>query len=71
MSVPTEKEVIKIDKDINEIVITISYKKKLLIVKDLLQLHYQILLIILQKKFRKLNVKIAIVFLNMKVSRII
>ena len=28
MSVPTEKEVIKIDKDINEIVITISYKKK-------------------------------------------
>ena len=71
MSVPTEKGVIKIDKDINEIVITISYKKKLLIVKDLLQLHYQILLIILQKKFRKLNVKIAIVFLNMKVSRII
>ena len=54
MPVPTEKEVIKIDKDINEIVITISYKKKLLIVKDLLQLHYQILLIILQKKFRKL-----------------
>ena len=71
MPVPTEKEVIKIDKDINEIVITISYKKRLLIVKDLLQLHHQILLIILQNEFRKLNLKIAIVFLNMKVSRII
>ena len=35
------------------------------------QVHYQILLIISQKKLIKLNVKIAIVFMNMKVSRTI
>ena len=33
-SIPIEKEVIKIDKDGNKSVITISYKKKLLIVQN-------------------------------------
>ena len=46
-------------------------KYNLLIVQDLWQAHYQILLMILQKEFIKLNVKIVIVFLNMKVSRTI
>ena len=77
-SVPIENEAITIDKDGNEDMITISYKRKFilikenfLIVEDLLQLHYQILLVISEKEFTRLNVKIAIVFLNMKASRII
>ena len=53
----------KIDKDGNE--------ENLLIVQDLWQVHYQILLIISQKEFMKLNVNIVIVFLNMKVLRTI
>ena len=40
-------------------------------VKDLLQLRYQILLIISQNQFTKLNVKIVIAFSSMKVARII
>ena len=55
-SISVEKEVIKIDK--------VFTKQKILIVQDLWQLHYQILLIIPQKKFTKLNTKIVIVFLN-------
>ena len=58
--------------------ITISYKRKfvlikenLLIVEDLWQLHYQILLVISETEFTRLNVKIVIVFFNMKASRII
>ena len=51
-SVPLEKEVKYIDKDGNE---------------GLWQLHYQILLIISQNQFTKLNVKFMIGFLNMKV----
>ena len=70
-SVPIETEVINIDKDVNESVVTISYKRKFIIVKDLWQVHYQILLIIFRKEILKLNVKIAIVFLNIKVSRTI
>ena len=58
--VPIEKEVTKIYKDGN-----------LSIVQDLWQAHYQILLIISQKEFANLNVNIAIVLLNMKVSRTI
>ena len=65
--VPIEKEVTNIDKDGNESVVTVSYRIKLLIVQDLWQIHYQILWIISQKEFIKLNVKIMIVFLNMKV----
>ena len=63
-----EKEVIKIYKDGNESVITIY---NLLIVQDLWQVHYEILLVISQKEFTRLNVKIVIVFLNMKMLRII
>ena len=40
-------------------------------VQDLCLVHYQILLIILQKKFLKLSIKIVVVSLNMKVSRTI
>ena len=69
-SIPMEKEVIKIDKDENGSVITISLQKKLLVVQDLWQLHYQILLIIPQKKFTKLNVKIVVVFFNMSQGKL-
>ena len=55
------------DKDDNKIVVTISYKMNLLIVQDLW--HYQILLTISRKKSVKLNVKIVIIFFDMKVSR--
>ena len=47
---------------------SISMKKE---ITQIDQVHYQILLIISQKKLIKLNVKIAIVFMNMKVSRTI
>ena len=70
-SVPLEKEIRKVDKDGNEDVKTISYKKNLLIVQDLWQVHYQTFLIILQTKFTKFNVKIEIFFLNMTVPRMI
>ena len=39
--------------------------------QDLSQLYYQILLIIHQNDFTKLNVKIVLVLLNMKVLRVI
>ena len=42
-SVPIEKEITKNDKHGNESAITISYKIKFLIVRDLWQLQYQIL----------------------------
>ena len=67
-SVPIAKEMKKVDKDGKEDVKTVSYKINLLIVQDLWQVPYQILLIISQMEFIKLNGKIAIVFLNMKVS---
>ena len=41
-----KKGITKTNKDGNQSVVTISYKKKLLIVQDLWQLHYQILLVI-------------------------
>ena len=46
-------------------------KQNSLIVQDLWQIHYQIMSIISQEEFTKLKVKIAIVFLNMKVLRVI
>ena len=54
-------------KDGNEIVVIISYKIKFI---DSVRYHvnYQVLLIVSQKEFIKLNVTIVIVFLNMKVS---
>ena len=60
---------IHIHKDGDESVVTISYKRNLLIVLDLWQLHYQFLLTISQKKFTKLNAKVVIVLLIRKVSR--
>ena len=36
---------------------------------NLWQVHYQVLLILLQKEFIKINVKIVIVFSNMNVSK--
>ena len=60
--VPLEEEVRKIDKEGSGNIITIFYKIKLLIVRDLWRVHYQILSIISQKQFTRLNVKIMIVF---------
>ena len=45
-SVLIKKKITKIDKDGDKSVVNISYKIKLLIVQDLWQVHYQILLII-------------------------
>ena len=61
-SVPIEKEVTKIDKDGNESVVTISYKIKFIDSPRFMASYYQILLIISQKEFIKLTVKIVIVF---------
>ena len=73
--VPIEKEIINIEKDNNEgIVKKVLYDKDnnlVLIVQDLWQVHYQILLIISQKESTKLNAKIVVVFLNMKVPKTI
>ena len=63
-----EKETRKVDKDNNEDIITISYKKDLLIVQDLWQFHDQILPIKSQKGITKSNGNIATVFLNMRVK---
>ena len=67
-----KKKIIKIDKDGNEIVAKILYKIEFIdsarfMVSSLS--NFQILLIILQKEVIKLNVKIVIVFLNMKLLR--
>ena len=67
-SVLIEKGITNVDKYGSERVVAISYKKYILIVHDLWQVRYQILLIIPQKEFIELNVKIVIVFLNMEVS---
>ena len=63
-----EKETRKVDKDNNEDIITISYKKDLLIVQDLWQFHDQILPIKSQKGITKSNGNIETVFLNMRVK---
>ena len=66
-----QKEVTKIDKGSNESVVTISYKIKSIDNARFIATSLSILLIISQKEFSKLNVKIVIVFFNMKVARII
>ena len=66
-----QKEVTKIDKGSNESVATISYKIKSIDNARFIATSLSILLIISQKEFSKLNVKIGIVFFNMKVARII
>ena len=56
----------------HESIVTFYFTKyDLMIVQDLWQLHYQILLTFSQNEFTKLNGKIVIVSLNMRVSRII
>ena len=69
-SVLIEKKVRKIDKDGNENIITISYKVKLVDSPRFMKSFksYQILPIILQKEFTKLNINIATIFLNTKIS---
>ena len=61
--VPIGKEVMKIDKDGNESVVTISYKKNIIASARFMVIHYQN-----PVEFTKLNEKIMIVFLNIKVS---
>ena len=70
-SVLIKTEMAKIDIDGNESVASICpTKQNLLIVQDLWQAYYQILLIIWQKKLvKELDIKIVIVFLNMKVPK--
>ena len=63
-----EKEIEKVDKYGNKSIVTIPYEIKFIDSARFMQAHYQILLIISWNKFTKLNVKIVIVFLNMKVS---
>ena len=66
-----EKEITQVDKDSNEDIVTISYKIKFIYSARFMEVRYQILPLIYQAKSSKLNVKIEIVFLNLKVSRII
>ena len=63
-----EKEIRKVDKDGYEDIIEISYKIKFINSARALALSLSNLVEILQKEFIKLNAKIAIVFLNTKVS---
>ena len=58
--VPIEKEVTNLIKMVMKVLSLYLTKQNLLIVQDLWQLHYQILLITSQKEFTKLNVKIVI-----------
>ena len=68
--VPIEKEVTNIDKDGNESFVTICYKIKFIDNARFL-ISLSNLVDIPQKEFRKLIGKFVIVFVNMKVSRII
>ena len=70
-SVPIEKEVRKIDKDGNESVVTISYKIKFIDSARFMATLLSNLVDNLTKRIHKLNVKNVIVFLNLKVLRII
>ena len=70
-SVLIEKEVANTDKDGNENVVPISYKIEFIDSARFMASSLSILLITSLKEFIKLNVKIVIVFLNMKVSRAI
>ena len=49
----------KRDKDGGESIVNIPYRLKLLIVTDLYQLHYQIMLIIFQMDYIIINVQIV------------
>ena len=67
-SVPIEEEVARIDKKVNEIKKLYLTDFNLLIVEDLWQAHYQILLIILLKKFTKLNGNTNTTIKNVKLA---
>ena len=70
-TLPIEKEIRNVDRNCNEALKLYLSKQNLLIVQNLWQVHYQIMLITSQREFIKLNEKILIVFSNAKVSRII
>ena len=57
-SVPLEKEVTKFNKGGNESVVTISYKMKFIDSARFMSTSLSILLIISQKEFTKLNVRL-------------
>ena len=68
---PMKKEILKTDKDGNEIVDTISYKIKFIDSARFMASSLSNLIDNLRKEFIKLNVKVEIVFLNINVSRVI
>ena len=70
-SAPIKKEITKIDKDGNESVDNISYKIKYTDSARFMATSLSNLVDNLAERFIKLNGKIVIVFLNMKVSRAI
>ena len=70
-TLPIEKEIRNVDRNCNEALKLYLSKQNLLIVQNLWQVYYQIMLITSQREFIKLNEKILIVFSNAKVSRII
>ena len=70
-SIPVEKEVTNIDKDGNESVVIISYKIKFIDRARFMAISLSNLVDNVTEEFIKLNLKIVIVFLNMKMSRTI
>ena len=70
-SVLMKKEITKIDKDDNESIKTISYKRKLIDNVRFMATSLSKILVISQKKFIRLSLKIVVVSLNLKVSRMI
>ena len=69
--VPVEKGVTEIDRDGNESVVTISYKIKFIDSARFMATSLSNLVEYIRKEYIKLDVKIVIAFLNMKVSRTI
>ena len=63
-TLPIEKEIRNVDRNCNEALKLYLSKQNLLIVQNLWQVHYQIMLITSQREFIKLNEKILIVFSN-------
>ena len=63
-SVPVEKQVTEINKDCDKSAVTISYKKNLLIVQDVCQLHYQIFANNLTEGIHKIKCKYCDRFLE-------
>ena len=62
-SIPIEKEVIKIDKDGNESVVTISYEAELIDSERFMATSLSNLVDNITEGIHKINVKIVIVFL--------